>query len=105
VAGGVDAAEHGAQPARIDAATDGRGAQPGREQLRAADHTVLTIRERPDHLVAMRGAFVSHTEHKAPRNANSPPGAARTPSPQCPGRDPWQAHRGSPAAARRHDYR
>jgi hypothetical protein len=73
VADGIDTAEHCAQPTRVRGAADRAVSQAGSEQLLAADHAVLAISEPTNHLVALLGAFFSHTENKAPRAANSPP--------------------------------
>jgi hypothetical protein len=89
---GIHAAEDRTQPARIDGAGDRAAANAGGQQLVATDHTVLTIGEGTDPVIAMIGAFVTHVMYKAPGNAISPPrcgessgyrrsSAIRTPSP------------------------
>jgi hypothetical protein len=63
VADREDAAEHGAQTARLDRPADRRRTQACGEQLRTGDDPVLVIGDGADQSVAMCGAFFSHTEN------------------------------------------
>ncbi len=51
MADGVDAAVQHVQPAPVDATLDRPSAHPDRDELRARDDTVLTLRERGDRSV------------------------------------------------------
>jgi hypothetical protein len=73
VADGIDATEHGPQPAGLDAAGDRTATKAGREQLLATDHAVLPVGDLGNRAVALLGAFDTHVVYKAPDAADSPP--------------------------------
>jgi hypothetical protein len=77
VADGVDAAEDGAQPARLDGPADDPRRLADGKQLLAGHDPVLAIGDGADHPIASCGALSTHVVLKAPSGTDSPPAGGR----------------------------